>query len=215
MISSFFETILPFLSQNWQLIPLGERFIYTPWIIVAVLYLILGYYDRLHNIRPKRKVFESNFRTYLYISCIIPYFLFIFLRAKGLQLPFDFNSDLVKVISLILAFAGAIFISVGRIQLDGYWGPDIYEYENPSDRKIIKTGLYRKTRHPIYFGQWLLVIGTGLSTQSPIFAIFVSLFSLALIVRRATREERYMKITFEDDWADYLRKTGFFPWNGI
>ena len=215
MINSAVEGFLGFLSQNWQSIPLSERFIYTPWIIVAVLYLILGYYDRLHNRIPQRKVFESNFRPYIYITCVIPYLIFVFFRSRGSHFPLDFNSDVVKIISLVLAASGALFISVGRIQLNGYWGPDIYEYENPADRKIIRSGLYRKTRHPIYFGQWLLVVGTGLSTQNLLFALLLTIFSLTLIIIRAIREERYMKKVFGEDWSDYVRKTGFFPWNGF
>lgn len=215
MFSSVLEAILGTMSQNWQSIPLNERFIYTPWIIVAAVYLILGHYDRLHNRVPPRKVIESNFRIYLWLTCIVPYVVFVLLRARGTEFPLLFESDLVKVISFVFAIGGASFICLGRIQLNGYWGPDIYEYENPSDRKIIRTGLYRKTRHPIYFGQWLLVIGTGLSTQNLAFVLLSATFSLIAIVIRATGEERYMKATFGPEWTDYLRKTGFFPWNGI
>lgn len=215
MINSFLESALGFMSQNWQSIPLNERFIYTPWVVVAVLYLILGYYDRLHNRVPKRKVFETNFRFYIYLSCIIPYFIFLLLRTRGTAIPLDFDSDIAKIISFVIAWSGAAFIGVGRIQLDGYWGPDIYEYENPSDRKIVDIGLYRKTRHPIYFGQWLLILGTGISTQNVLFAFFSPAFALILIVIRATKEEQYMKASFGPSWTEYLRKTAFFPWNGI
>jgi protein-S-isoprenylcysteine O-methyltransferase Ste14 len=213
MFNSFLETALAFLGQNWQSIPLAERFIYTPWVIVAVLYLILGYYDRLHNRIPTREVYEANFRSYLYSSCIGPYAIFIGLREYHGVLPFEFDSDIVKVISFILAFIGVIFVSLGRIQLNGYWGPDIYEYKDPSDRKIIRTGLYKRTRHPIYFGQWLIVIGTGLSTQNGAFLISTSALALAFIIVRAKREERYMLETLGNSWTDYYRKTGFFPWN--
>ncbi len=77
-------------------------------------------------------------------------------------------------------------------------------------RNIVKHGLYRYVRHPIYFGYVITAI--GLSMTSPqFFFIFLSLIHVILLVFRAHLEEEKLA-AYSQEYIEYMQDTPFlFP----
>ena len=88
--------------------------------------------------------------------------------------------------------------------------------KTPPD-KPVTTGIYRISRHPIYFSGFLFFIGIGLTTASWIIILCaISWFILFHIV--IPSEEQFLLEQYGDSYRDYLKKTPRwigFPDSGI
>lgn len=76
-----------------------------------------------------------------------------------------------------------------------------------SPRNIIKTGVYKHIRHPMYLGGMLAIIGLLILFGSWVmfFIIFTMMFNFWL--DRIDREEQLMLLCFGQEYADYMNKT--------
>ena len=93
--------------------------------------------------------------------------------------------------------------------LGGNWSPKL---DIRQDHTLITNGLYRKIRHPMYLGFWLLVIAQAMILPNWL-AGFAGLLTFApLYVYRVPKEEQMMQEQFGGAYDDYVRSTGrLFP----
>lgn len=84
--------------------------------------------------------------------------------------------------------------------------------EMRKDHQLIKHGVYRLIRHPMYASIWLWDIAQGLLLQNWL-AGWAAILSFAfLYFIRAPREERMMCEFFGQEYEQYMRQTGrLFP----
>jgi protein-S-isoprenylcysteine O-methyltransferase Ste14 len=78
--------------------------------------------------------------------------------------------------------------------------------------QLIKHGIYRSIRHPLYASIWLFGLGQGLLLQNWLagWSAFVT-FAILYFVR-TPREEHMMCEFFGQEYRDYMRQTGrLFP----
>jgi protein-S-isoprenylcysteine O-methyltransferase Ste14 len=70
-------------------------------------------------------------------------------------------------------------------------------------RALVTTGIYDRTRNPIYLGMFLLYGGIGVAAQSP--WILILTLPLAITIRYGVvaREEAYLERRFGDAYRDY------------
>ena len=84
----------------------------------------------------------------------------------------------------------------------------------PSPREgaqVVRHGVYRWVRHPIYSGVILLVVGWAVYRGDlfhVVLAVGISLFFAA----KASREERYLQDRFPDYTGYRRRSWRFVPW---
>jgi protein-S-isoprenylcysteine O-methyltransferase Ste14 len=74
--------------------------------------------------------------------------------------------------------------------------------------QLVRRGVYRSIRHPMYAAIWLFNLGQGLLLQNWLagWTAFVS-FALLYFVR-APREERMLLEHFGEPYRDYVERTG-------
>jgi len=75
-------------------------------------------------------------------------------------------------------------------------------------RQLVTDGAYGMSRHPMYLGMTLILLGAWilLGTLSPLFVLPVFVVCMeALFIRP---EERKMERAFEEDWARYRERVG-------
>jgi protein-S-isoprenylcysteine O-methyltransferase Ste14 len=78
--------------------------------------------------------------------------------------------------------------------------------------QLVKHGVYRLIRHPMYSAIWLFSLAQGLLLQNWLagwsgFVLFGVMYFL-----RTPREERMMEEVFGQEYRDYMRQTGrIFP----
>jgi protein-S-isoprenylcysteine O-methyltransferase Ste14 len=116
--------------------------------------------------------------------------------------PFSSNqiiSWILLIFSLYPAIAGYILLK--RI------GKPTANFENTSN--LVKTGLYKYIRHPLYLS--LLLLGTGAmlkdvhETQ-----LVLGVVNLVAIYFTARIEEKEMTAKFGDDYRQYMKETRMF-----
>ncbi len=80
-------------------------------------------------------------------------------------------------------------------------------FENTT--RLVKTGLYKYIRHPLYCS--LFLFGTGVMFKNPgTWQVVLGVINLAAILFTALTEEKEMISRFGDDYLSYMRETKMF-----
>jgi protein-S-isoprenylcysteine O-methyltransferase Ste14 len=116
--------------------------------------------------------------------------------------PFSF----FQIISWLLLIMSAYFGIAGFILLNKVGKPD-NNFENTS--VLVKSGLYRYIRHPLYCS--LLLLGTGVMFKDPgNLQIILGTVNFVAIVFTASIEEKEMISKFGESYVDYMKETKMF-----
>lgn len=110
-----------------------------------------------------------------YISSSCPFIYF----NSGHSLP------KAELVSSVLAIIGFAISTLALLDLGGSFGV------SPANRGVVRTGLYRYIRHPMYSGY--VISELGFFFLNPL-NIFVWIFSTGLYVARAKQENRILKL---------------------
>ncbi len=122
----------------------------------------------------------------------------------------DTAFGVMEMFGLAVWLIGFFFEAVGDKQLADF-------LQDPANRgKVMKSGLWRYTRHPNYFGEatmWWGLFILGLSVQNGIFGIISPLVitNLLLFVSGVPMLEK--KMMQKPEFVEYAKETSvFFPW---
>ncbi len=74
------------------------------------------------------------------------------------------------------------------------------------DHQLVKDGLYKHIRHPIYLGETLRNLGIAMLLSS-IYGILFIAVAMVLLLSRIENEEKMLIETFGEDYRKYQRKT--------
>jgi protein-S-isoprenylcysteine O-methyltransferase Ste14 len=139
----------------------------------------------------------------------------LMLRAR----LFSVRWSIPRPLSTILASAGiltfilavAIFITASR-QMPWRTLVGLPEFEPDKNRQpVLRSGIYARTRNPIYLGHWLLVFSAAaLTNYAANWVGFVlDCIVLPLLIRA---EERELLARYGRDFAEYMQRVPrFFP----
>ncbi len=75
-----------------------------------------------------------------------------------------------------------------------------------SQHQLIRTGPYRRIRHPFYLGGLLTIPGMMLALRSPL-SIIVFVISAGFVATRIGREEKMLIGQFPEEYAHYQRSS--------
>ena len=117
--------------------------------------------------------------------------------------PFAFH----QVISWILLILSIYFAVAGFMLLNNMGKPQGGNFENTS--VIVKTGLYKYIRHPLYLS--LFLVGTGAMLKNPgLRQLLLGAVNLVAIWITARIEEDEMVEKFGNGYRDYMKETKMF-----
>jgi len=106
-------------------------------------------------------------------------------------------------LGLIIELAG-IWLALGaRIQRE-YFAP---AGDHDRRRALIQNGLYRFIRHPIYTGEFLVILGWPFEYGAPVTLVVTAVVGFVFFNRRMRREEAEMIAEHGDAYAAYMRVT--------
>jgi protein-S-isoprenylcysteine O-methyltransferase Ste14 len=71
---------------------------------------------------------------------------------------------------------------------------------------FVRTGVYKRTRNPMYLSLTFFTLGLGIATANPWMVVLAPVLLLYLQERVVKREEAYLKQRFGVEYADYMRK---------
>ncbi len=188
-----------------SLIPAFEIGVWNAWILLLFLPLhplIMMLIDKLVGTGDIFKKMESPAlgKTERIINIFGSYVLFFGLFIYSIFLPLQlgtawFYLGLALCVLGVVTWVTAIVNVVG-IPLGEPWN----------------KGLYRYSRHPMYLGLFLTLIGAGIASASWIFLLF-SIVCIILCVILVSAEERFCLDKFGAPYREYMNKTP--RWIGI
>jgi len=75
-------------------------------------------------------------------------------------------------------------------------------------QSLVKRGIYRRVRHPMYASLWLWAFSMPLLLQNYIVGFIFLVFFSAFYFERVPLEEKIMKEKFGEEYHDYMLQTG-------
>jgi protein-S-isoprenylcysteine O-methyltransferase Ste14 len=115
--------------------------------------------------------------------------------------------SVTQIFSWFFLFSSIYFGIAGFILLKSIGKPQDGNFENTS--VLVKTGLYKYIRHPLYFS--LLLLGTGIMLKYPdVFQLILGGTNLLAIYLTARIEENEMKVRFGDEYRQYMKESKMF-----
>ncbi len=130
----------------------------------------------------------------------IVYFVYFAVFGYSIFLPLKLNTVWFYV-GLFIYLLGVIFDFMAGVS----WAT------NPLD-KPITTGIYSISRHPMDFGNFVVILGTGIACTSWVF-LLLALVIIILGNIVISTEERFCLEKFGDAYREYMNKTP--RWIGI
>jgi steroid 5-alpha reductase family enzyme len=202
-----------FLSENSTLFSLIVNFLITVWGLRLFNHIFKRIKNKKEDYRYQawREKWGKLFfiRSYFQVFILQGVFLFIiassvlFINKNNLQFSLFF------LLGLIVWLIGFIFESISDKQLSEF-------IKNPTNQgKILKTGLWKHSRHPNYFGetvQWwgIWLIGLSLTNGWLLIISPITITVLILFVSGIPLLEK--KMAEQPEFEEYKKTTSvFFP----
>jgi|SRR5580658_5009609 protein-S-isoprenylcysteine O-methyltransferase Ste14 len=173
------------------------------WIILWIYWLVSA-----ANQKTAKKRESTSERMHQIIPMILCYMLLFepFLNFGYLRLRFAPKRPDVECAGLFLTALGVAFAIWARAHLGANWSAAVSIRAN---HELIRTGPYRRIRHPIYTGLILAAIGTALVLGQVRGLLAVAIF-VAAFYTKASKEERWLTQEFGDQFEAHTRQTGMF-----
>jgi protein-S-isoprenylcysteine O-methyltransferase Ste14 len=108
--------------------------------------------------------------------------------------------------AMLVAIAGVAFAIWARRHLGSNWSARV---SIRKDHELIRTGPYRRIRHPIYTGMILAAFGTA-GVIGEVRVVLAVVITIAAFYVKAGREERLLTREFGGRFAEHRRLTGMF-----
>ena len=114
---------------------------------------------------------------------------------------FPFRLWLV-IVGTILTAVGVMYAIWARRVLGANWSANVSVKQ---DHELIRSGPYALTRHPIYTGMLLALLGTALAVGE-VRALIAIVLVIGSFWYKLSLEEKVMRQTFGQAYADYRRQ---------
>lgn len=125
--------------------------------------------------------------------------LWDFAYVQGLVFQFD----MLESLGLLVVLAGWSIRNIARRTLGDYFLNGINSLRK---HKLVKHGVYRYIRHPLYLGAILLNLGIILLFSS-LLGFLVMMGYIPCVLYRIQIEEKMLVERFGKEYRDYMKKT--------
>lgn len=176
------------------------------WVVTAVIWIFASVFSK-----PTVKTGSPGARLFYLAFAIAGGFcigdkLFYWGWLGRRFLP---HSAIVVLLGALLTAAGCLFAIWARAVLGSNWsgGPAVKQ-----DHTLVQKGPYSLTRHPIYTGFLIAVLGTGIAVARyrAILGFLLVLFSLLI---KTAQEENLMTQSFPNEYPQYRNRVrALVPW---
>ena len=178
------------------LIPIFEIGMWNAWIFMIVFIfqmIVIIFVDK--KIWKKSHIpIEAKKNKYEKQVGILANLIWLIAMIYSIFLPLKMDSDLFYIGLLVFVIGLIIFIRA------------TYDFITTKPNKIIKTGVYKISRHPMYLATFFIVISVSIVSFSCLFLI-LSIIMMIFFHREALIEERYCQKIFGEEYKDYIWHT--------
>ncbi len=200
-------TVVEIIVNMYGQTTVSSRFAYIFWSMFVLIYLYTSLYERLHSLKKDRELTRWNYPFTLFILGGLSILIYHLTLANGYAKPLPGNPKILGVVGFGIMMVGLAVVCWGRASINGYWGPNIYNYR--TENRLVTVGVYKRTRHPVYDGQFLMTLGTVFMVDN-LWIAFFPILTLVVNIWRAKREERDLLERFHDDFSNYRNTRPFF-----
>ena len=170
---------------------------YLCYVIFTISFLCFLYHTIAHILEHYKKISESRIiHIGIDISMFVGWFSYFWLSFSEFQI----NLSLANYAGLIILIIGFyLFIASGK---------KVHKRLHTGKGGLITDGVYKKIRHPMYFGQILMLIGGPVFGGSLIMLALSPLFIIQLLIWRYMEEKELME-EFGKEYEEYKKATWF------
>jgi len=136
-----------------------------------------------------------NYLTIIVVLVFVFFFLRFYLVSGRPLNIFSYTGIFLLVPSIIL-------FMIARIQLGSSF------QASAEANKLVKTGIYKKVRHPVYLFGIIFLLGIILVTQK-FFLLIIWAIVIVLQITRIHREEEVLTDKFGNEYTEYKKQTWF------
>ena len=174
---------------------------YIPLIIALLFYLARIREFLIKRNTVKGPIVEKNSFRFLFAGGTI-----VVLGSIVEYLTFDRNPGwLLILIGCVFGLAAFVYRNWAIRTLGKFWSVHVEIRDN---QPLIKSGPFKRIRHPVYTAAILEVLGAVILLQAYISAVLIPLLVLPAILYRINIEEKELVGKFGKDYLDYKKKTG-------
>lgn len=130
----------------------------------------------------------------LLMACLLDFYV--------CRLPLGLSSDWRRTVAAALA-AAAVPLLAGA--LGGFRRAGTRPEPWKPSTAIVRTGVYRLTRNPMYMAMMLVYLALAVALDSGIAVLFAAPLLLVIQQGVVRREERYLERTFGEEYLEYKR----------
>jgi len=102
----------------------------------------------------------------------------------------------------ILMIASLVWTIVAQVQMGESWRIGV---DNENRTKLVRTGVFRVSRNPIFLGMMITMLGLLLVIPNA-FTLMTFVLGVVLINVQVRLEEEYLKTTHGDEYVSYMRQ---------
>ncbi|UAB89731.1 isoprenylcysteine carboxylmethyltransferase family protein [Ruegeria sp. SCSIO 43209] len=135
---------------------------------------------------------------------LVGFALLAWVQARVLPLGLSLDGAVTDLLSGILIGGGIILAVMAVIEFRRH-KTTVFPHETPST--MVQTGIYKRSRNPIYVGDALILTGLILRFDAVLSLVLIPVFVWVLERRFIIPEEDRLRRTFRADFARYERKT--------
>jgi protein-S-isoprenylcysteine O-methyltransferase Ste14 len=173
------------------------------WLVLLGVWVVMRV--RVKQTREK----DSSGRYALHVvSMVVGLWLLFerYFKLGALDQVLITQTQWVLLIGLALTAAGVGLAIWARVSLGKNWSAVV---TLKKDHELVRTGLYRWVRHPIYTGVLLGMVGTAL-IAGHLRGWLGFLIILGSFYFKARREEGMLRREFGEKFEDHAQRTGMF-----
>lgn len=170
-------------------------------LFAAIAFDFMKYGGQENTVKEKKSIVETGsmagfFGLYYLATRYTPWLLSV---SEQVAL-------IMAMIGAVLVFMGAILNVYGRVSLSHNWANHIKIYAH---HELVRSGLYKYVRHPLYATIILMFIGGSLVFRNLLSFGLVILIFIPFMWYRAKQEEQLLEARFKD-YTTYKREAGMF-----
>lgn len=150
--------------------------------------------------------FSIKFKRYHGIARFFAFESIFILVLLNYKLWFSNPCSFTQIVSWLFLIS-SVYPGIAGYFLLKRRGKSENSFENTT--VLVKTGLYKYIRHPLYCS--LLLLGTGVMFKDPgIIQVFIGAVNISAISLTALIEEKEMISKFGDEYKSYMMETKMF-----
>jgi protein-S-isoprenylcysteine O-methyltransferase Ste14 len=137
------------------------------------------------------------------IPGLIVWTLVLITSVWNIRAPFFSLTSPMNVAGALLFFIGLAIRVSAAASLNRSYSATL---EIRDDHRLVKHGLYKYIRHPIYTGLFLGVLAVPVYASSPL-GFLIALMAIPLVIYRMGVEEKMLSEEYGDEYLEYMKAT--------